>query len=113
MKLKREKLLGDDEPLLRQHHENISESSQNIPSNYEPPIQKNDCMTNYAYIIILIVNILERFAYYGLLCNLILYLSNKPLYWNLFNSSTLVFIFMGINHITSVISGWYLQFKIL
>jgi hypothetical protein len=108
MKSKKDNFLGDVEPLHQHRHENISESSQNIPS-YEPTIQKNDCMTNYAYTITLIVNVLERFAYYGLLCNYIIYLSNKPLYWNLFNSSTLAFIFMGINHISSVISGWYIR----
>jgi hypothetical protein len=44
---------------------------------------------------LLIVNSLERFAYYGLICNYILYLNKQPLYWESYNASIMLFIFLG------------------
>jgi len=45
---------------------------------------------------LLIVNGLERFAYYGLICNYILYLNKQPLYWESYNASIMLFIFLGL-----------------
>ena len=61
---------------------------------------------HYSYIILLIVNILERFAYYGLLSNYILYLNKKPFYWESYNASLISFLFLGLTHVFSVIGGW-------
>ena len=61
---------------------------------------------HYSYAVILIVNILERFAYYGLLCNYILYLNKKPFYWESYNASLISFLFLGLTHVFSVIGGW-------
>lgn len=44
---------------------------------------------------LLIVNGLERFAYYGLICNYILYLNKQPLYWESYNASIILFVFLG------------------
>ena len=52
------------------------------------------------------VNILERFAYYGLLCNYILYLNKQPFYWESYNASLISFIFLGLTHTFSVVGGW-------
>lgn len=59
-----------------------------------------------SYLIILVVYTLERFAFYGLICNYVLYLNKQPLYWESFNASFLLFIFLGILNITSVLGGW-------
>lgn len=61
---------------------------------------------NSSYLIILVVYTLERFAFYGLICNYVLYLNKQPLYWESFNASFLLFIFFGILNITSVLGGW-------
>ena len=45
--------------------------------------------------LLLLVNGLERFAYYGLICNYILYLNKQPLYWESYNASFILFIFLG------------------
>ena len=45
--------------------------------------------------LLLIVNAAERFAYYGLICNYILYLNKQPLYWESYNASFILFIFLG------------------
>ncbi len=72
--------------------------------------QLNDQRTNIkkrlSVIIILIVNALERFAYYGLLCNFILYLNKQPLYWRSLDANLIAFIFIGITYFTSLIGGW-------
>jgi peptide/histidine transporter 3/4 len=61
---------------------------------------------HYSYAVLLIVNILERFAYYGLLSNYILYLNKKPFYWESYNASLISFLFLGLTHVFSVIGGW-------
>ena len=61
---------------------------------------------NFSLVILLIVNVLERFAYYGLLCNYILYLNKQPFYWESFNASLILFIFLGITNISGVLGGW-------
>lgn len=61
---------------------------------------------NLSYLITLTVYTLERFAFYGLICNYILYLNKQPLYWESFNASFILLIFFGILNITSVIGGW-------
>ena len=67
---------------------------------------RSNSQKQYSFIILLIVNILERFAYYGLLCNYVLFLNKKPLFWESYNASMLSFIFMGITYVVSVIGGW-------
>jgi hypothetical protein len=61
---------------------------------------------NFSFTTILFVNILERFAYYGLICNYILYLNKRPLYWETYNASFVLFIFLGITNISGVVGGW-------
>lgn len=76
-------------------------SEQNVELDTRNTLQKN-----YSYRILLIVNILERFAYYGLLCNLVLSFTKKPLFWESFNATTIIFIFLGTSHLSSVVGGW-------
>lgn len=61
---------------------------------------------NFSFIITLLVYALERFAFYGLICNYILYLNKYPLNWQSFNASLILLVFFGIFNITSVIGGW-------
>jgi hypothetical protein len=61
---------------------------------------------NSSLVILLLVNVLERFAYYGLLCNYLLYLNKKPFYWETFNASLILFVFLGITNISGLVGGW-------
>ena len=68
--------------------------------------QRSTFRQNASFIITLLVYTLERFAFYGLICNYILYLNKQPLDWKSFNASLILLIFFGILNITSVIGGW-------
>jgi dipeptide/tripeptide permease len=70
-------------------------------SDYRSKAQKR-----YSVIVILLVNALERFAYYGLLCNYLLYLNKKPMYWQSLDASLITFIFIGLTYISSFLGGW-------
>ena len=61
---------------------------------------------NASFIILLVVNLLERFAFYGLISNFILYLNKQPLFWESYNASIILFMFFGITYISSLIGGW-------
>ena len=61
---------------------------------------------NLSYLLTLTVYTLERFAFYGLICNYVLYLNKQPLYWESFNASFILLIFFGVLNITSVLGGW-------
>lgn len=61
---------------------------------------------NLSLITLLIVNLTERIAYYGLICNYVLYLNKQPLYWESYNASTILLVFLGITYASSLIGGW-------
>lgn len=61
---------------------------------------------NLSFVLLLIVNTLERFTFYGLICNFILYLNKDPLTWESYNASLILLIFLGITHVSSVLGGW-------
>jgi peptide/histidine transporter 3/4 len=61
---------------------------------------------NLSFVLLLVVNTLERFTFYGLICNFILYLNKDPLTWESYNASLILLIFLGITHVSSVIGGW-------
>jgi dipeptide/tripeptide permease len=61
---------------------------------------------NSSLVILLLVNVLERFAYYGLLCNFLLYLNKRPFYWETFNASLILFVFLGVTNISGLVGGW-------
>jgi solute carrier family 15 (peptide/histidine transporter), member 3/4 len=67
---------------------------------------RNKRTQNCSLVILLIVNLLERFAYYGLICNYVLYLNKQPLFWESYNASTILLIFLGITYVSSLIGGW-------
>ena len=57
-------------------------------------------------VLLLIVNALERFAYYGIVCNFVLYLNKRPLFWESYNASAILFVFFGLTYVSSVLGGW-------
>jgi solute carrier family 15 (peptide/histidine transporter), member 3/4 len=61
---------------------------------------------NASFVILLTVNTLERFAFYGLASNFVLYLNKQPLHWCSFNATQMLLLMMGISYSTGVIGGW-------
>lgn len=81
-------------------------TSPTSPLNTIAADKRNTFQRNYSLVVILLINILERFAYYGLLANFILYLNKQPFFWESYNASMISFIFIGLTYLISVIGGW-------
>jgi dipeptide/tripeptide permease len=74
--------------------------------------RRSKCHQNASFIIILTVHTLERFAFYGLVCNYILYLNKEPLKWESYNASLMLYILFGLTNITSLFGGWIADSRI-
>jgi len=62
--------------------------------------------TRASFILILVTETLERTAFYGLICNMFMFLNSNPMSWASYNAATLIFVFNGIAYITAVFGGW-------
>lgn len=67
---------------------------------------------NASFIIILSCNALERFAFYGLVCNYVLYLNKRPLNWESYNASLVLLLMLGLCNISSFFGGWIADSRI-
>ena len=67
---------------------------------------------NASFIIILSCNALERFAFYGLVCNYVLYLNKRPLNWESYNASLVLLFMLGLCNISSFFGGWIADSRI-
>ena len=61
---------------------------------------------------ILLTEVLERIAFYGLVGNLVLFLNRNPLDWMSYNAANALFVFTGISYMTSIVGGWLADAKI-
>lgn len=68
--------------------------------------RRSNFQLRYSFYILLAVNALERFAFYGLVCNYVLYLNKQPLFWESYNASLMLLVFLGLTHILSLLGGW-------
>lgn len=67
--------------------------------------QRTKLQQSSSYIIVLIIYTMERFAYYGLICNYVLFLNNQPLNWDTYNAAIILLIFLGLTNVFSVFGG--------
>ena len=61
---------------------------------------------NVAFVSLLAVNALERFAFYGLICNFILFLNKRPLLWQSYNASLTLLSLFGTSYVSALLGGW-------
>lgn len=68
----------------------------------ERPIWK----TRLAFILILVTETLERTAFYGLICNMLMFLNSNALGWMAYNASNVILILNGLSYVTAIGGGW-------
>lgn len=86
---------GECNPLLEQKEAQLSGP---IPSPFEG--RKAACLA------VLLVEILERAAFFGIVSNLVLYLNSSTFNWGGSQASQAVLIFIGASYLLSPIGGW-------
>ncbi|KAK9410228.1 solute carrier family 15 member 3 [Crotalus adamanteus] len=86
---------GECNPLLEQKEAQLSEP---IPSPFEG--RKAACLA------VLLVEVLERAAFFGIVSNLVLYLNSSTFNWGGSQASQAVLIFIGASYLLSPIGGW-------
>jgi solute carrier family 15 (peptide/histidine transporter), member 3/4 len=62
--------------------------------------------TRMSFILVLITETMERMAFYGLMCNMIMFLNSNPLDWTLYNATFILLLVNGLSYVTAVIGGW-------
>ncbi|ESO01894.1 hypothetical protein HELRODRAFT_149824, partial [Helobdella robusta] len=55
---------------------------------------------------VLAAEVAERFAFYGLLCNMALFLNSDPLLWASYNAINAILIFTGVSYFMTLLGGW-------
>lgn len=81
-------------PLLIRH-----QSNGRIPT-------RSRCQTQMACGFILVTEILERIAFYGIVANLVLFLGSEPMNWSSYNAAQASMVFTGLCYTTSLFGGW-------
>ena len=83
-------------------------NSTNNTQNQENRISHNENIkkTKVSLFFVLLTETLERFSFYGLLCNMALYLNSRPLFWSSYNAVNTILIFYGISYLMTLIGGW-------
>lgn len=81
-------------------------SSSPEPSSSLSPSARARWKTRASFILILVTETLERTAFYGLLCNMFMFLNSNPMSWASYNAATVIFVFNGIAYVTAVFGGW-------
>ena len=67
---------------------------------------RSRCQTQLACGAILFTEIFERIAFYGVIGNLVLFLSASPFTWNSYNAANASMLFTGLCYMTSIFGGW-------
>jgi len=106
---------GERSPLLtRSLPDSVVQSLQNASRASTPPHPASSLSpsgrarwkTRMSFILILVTETLERTAFYGLICNMFVFLNSNPMSWASYNATTVIFLLNGIAYVTAVFGGW-------
>ena len=61
---------------------------------------------NFACGAVLLTETLERIAFYGVVGNLVMFLTEKPLHWASYNAANALLFFTGFAYVSSLLGGW-------
>jgi len=92
--------------LPRSSPESVGQTSPPEHSSSLSPSGRARWKTRASFILILLTETLERTAFYGLICNMFMFLNTNPMSWASYNAATVIFVFNGIAYVTAVFGGW-------
>ncbi len=62
--------------------------------------------TRTSFALVLLTETMERMAFYGLICNMIMFLNSNPLGWTLYNATFILLLLNGLSYATAIVGGW-------
>lgn len=93
-------------PLLSGSPHSLDRCSPADSSSLLSPSSRERWKTRASFILILVTETLERTAFYGLICNMFMFLNSNPMAWASYNAATVIFVFNGIAYVTAIFGGW-------
>lgn len=101
----------DTDPLIpptsRQSSRQTSNQEQRLT---EPAIlignTRPEWKTKLSFCLVLLTETLERTAFYGILCNMVLFLNANPMFWASYNAVNSIFVLNGISYVFAIFGGW-------
>lgn len=99
--------------LLSGSYDSVDRSSRSSVRSSSPPdptqtssAGRTLSKTRASFILILITETLERTAFYGLICNMFMFLNSNPMSWASYNAVILILVFNGVAYVTAIFGGW-------
>jgi len=102
----RRPLLSSSSPDSMGQPARSASSSPLDPDSWLSPSGRARWKTRASFILILVTETLERTAFYGLLCNMFMFLNSNPMSWASYNAATIIFVLSGVAYITAIFGGW-------
>lgn len=81
-----------------------SEQRHLLPRSSSP--EELTWKTKFSCVTVLLAEMLERIAYYGLFGNLVMFLNEKPLDWTSYGSINATYVFVGVSYIMALFAGF-------
>jgi len=99
------------DPLIISTQRTVSHSSEpSVGSLGDPAILSANFRpkwkTKVSFCLVLFTETLERIAFYGIVCNLVLFLNSRPLLWTSYNAIDALFVLNGISYVFAIFGGW-------
>jgi dipeptide/tripeptide permease len=69
-------------------------------------VRRSKRVTRWSFVLVLLTETLERTAFYGLICNMLLFLNTNPMGWMSYNASIVILVLNGLSYVTAIGGGW-------